>query len=134
MLKKLLFSLWPGSFHTKCKVKMPHIFDFLQILWTDSNFENGWIPLGAPLGHFAGVTCSLSQLFPHIISSFYSNTSFLSLFCGVSFNFYCRYLNNCHCTSFFLSRSFFEFPFLFVSDLVVLLNYLFLSEEMGKIN
>ena len=21
-----------GSFHTKCKVKMPHLFDFLQIL------------------------------------------------------------------------------------------------------
>ena len=25
-----------GSFNTKCKVRMPHISDFLQILWTNS--------------------------------------------------------------------------------------------------
>ena len=28
--------MYNGSFHTKCKVKMPYLFDFLQILWTAS--------------------------------------------------------------------------------------------------
>ena len=55
--------LTPGSFHTKCKVKMSHLFDFLQILWTASYGYKMmtckfWKRLDHILGHFAGVTFS----------------------------------------------------------------------------